>query len=255
MTEPAALADQLGRPQRILVLAVGLVLVVHSVLLALWLAPSSPVRDGFGRDRLASYVDPYFQQGDQIVGIASNRVDESLALRAVLRPRGGGEPSVTDWIDVTAVEGRATSGHAAPARAHQIARRLATNVNFALFSLTPSQRLRVAKTDAQVPVARLQRELQTGQPNVRDVQNFMAQDQMLTQFASLWMGAVHADAEVVQVQYRVGRRVVPDFADRATETLSGAEFDWFNIGWRAAFRGDPEARQSFADYVNGAGRE
>ena len=251
MPEPVPLADSLGRWQRVGVTVVGLVLVVHSVLLAMWLAPSSPVRDLVGQARLASYVDPYFQQSDQTVGVASNRVDESLSLRALVRPEGGGKPIVTDWIDVTRSETQAIRGNAGPARAHQIARRLATNVNFVLFSLTARQRGLIAATDADVPVARLQRQLQSGESNRREVQNFMAQDQMVTQFASLWLEATYPEVELVGVQYRVGRRVVPDFDERDVATVRGTDFGYFNIGWRKATRPDPAARAAFADYVDG----
>lgn len=250
MTEPAALADQLGPRQRVVVLVVGVVLVVHSVLLALWLAPSSPVRDVIGDARLASYVDPYFQQGDETVGFGSNRVDEALQLRAYVRPEGGGSPIFTEWVDVTAREARAVRGELDPPRARQIARRVATNLNFALFGLTPGQREIVADLSADVSPLRLQQQLLAAdQASTGDVANVVAQDQMATQFASLWLGAELPAKELLQVQYRVGRRVVPAFGDVAS--VQGITFDWFNIGWRAAFRGDPAARATFADYVGG----
>lgn len=251
MPEPASLADGLGRWQRLGVLAIGLVLVVHSALLALWLAPSGPVRDTVGDGRLATYVDPYFQQGNDLVGLGSNRVDESLELRAAVRPAGGGDSFVTDWVDVTALENLAVRGEAGPPRAHQMARRLATNLNFALFGLTPEQREQAATTEADVPVARLQRQLDEQGSNPEDVQNFMAQDQMATQFASLWLGAMYDDVELLQVQYRVGRRSVPDLADRATESLSALDFSYFGVGWRPAFRGEPAARAAVEQYVAG----
>lgn len=255
MPDTAALADDLGRGQRVLVVLIGLVLVVHSVLLVLWLAPSSPVRDVVGNARLSTYVDPYFQQGVQTVGIGSNRVDESLSLRAYVRPEGGGEPTFSKWIDISGDEVRATRGSVESGRSHQIARRLATNLNFSLFSLTPAQREIVADTAADVPVARLQRDLQSSPTgSARDVRNFMAQDQMATQFASLWLGAVLPDVELLQVQYRVGRRVVPSYADRDDTKLNEVDFDWFSIGWRPAFRAEPAARASFATYVDGVGR-
>lgn len=254
MPEPT-LADHLGRWQRVLVVGIGVVLVAHTVLLALWLAPSSPIRDTVGDGRLATYVDPYFRQGDETVGIGSNRVDEALSLRAYVRPTGGGEPSFTPWIDVTAGETRAIVGELDPARSHQIARRVATNLNFALFALTPKQRTVVADTTADVSAVQLQSRLRAaGDTNGRDVENFTANDQMATQFASLWLGARYPDVELLQVQYRVGRRSVPDFDERAAQKVTGIDFDYFGVGWRDAFRADPEARATFADYVGSAGR-
>ena len=73
MSESAPLADTLGRWQRGVVTGVGVILVVHSVIVALWLAPSSPIRQAVGDSRLSTYVDPYFQQGDQIVAVSEYR--------------------------------------------------------------------------------------------------------------------------------------------------------------------------------------
>lgn len=251
MPEPDSVAGNLGRWQRLVVLVIGIVLVAHTVLLALWLAPSSPIRDTVGAGNLATYVDPYFQQGSDVVGIGSNQVDESLELRARVQPEGGGESFATEWIDVTARELRAVQGELGPPRAHQMARRVATNTNFAVFGLDATQRETIAQTKADVPVARLQRTLNEQGSSAGAVQNFMAQDQMATQLASLWLGALYDDVELLEVQYRVGRRVVPDIADRATQKVTDTEFDYFDIGWRAAYRANPEARAAFNDYLHG----
>lgn len=251
MPEPTTSADQLSQWQRICVAVIGLVLVAHSVLVVLWLAPAGPVREVVGEDRLATYVDPYFRQGADMMGIGSNRVDESLEVRAALRPEGGGEVSITAWIDITERESDLTRGDIDPARSHQSARRLASNLNFALFALTQEQRDLVAATTADVPGARLQDELQAGPTSSREVQNFIAQDQMATQFASLWLGAENPDSELLQVQYRIGRRVVPDFSDRGGVPVADLPFDYFNVGWRAYVRADPEARSAFTDQARG----
>ena len=251
MPAPDSLAGQLGRWQRLVVLLIGVVLVAHTVLLALWLAPSSPIRDTVGATNLATYVDPYFQQGTDVVGIGSNQVDESLELRARVQPEGGGKAFATDWVDATAMELRAVEGDLTSARSHQMARRVATNMNFAVFGLDTAQRTTIAETKADVPVIRLQRALNEQGTSAGAVQNFMAQDQMATQLASLWMGALYDDVELLEVQYRVGRRVVPDIADRVTQKITDADFDYFDIGWRAAYRANPEARAAFNDYLSG----
>ncbi|MGJ9421657.1 DUF5819 family protein [Aeromicrobium sp. CF3.5] len=251
MPEPVSVAGHLGRWQRLVVLVLGVVLVAHTVLLALWLAPSSPIRDTVGAGNLATYVDPYFQQGNDVVGVGSNQVDESLVLRARVQPEGGGEPFVTEWIDVTATELRAVRGELGPSRSHQMARRVATNMNFAVFGLDTAQRETIAETEANVPVVRLQRALNEQGSSAGAVQNFMAQDQMATQLSSLWLGALYDDVELLEVQYRVGRRVVPDIADRVTQKITDTDFDYFDIGWRAAYRANPEARAAFNDYLHG----
>ncbi len=252
---PTPISDGLGRGQRAGVLVVGLLLIVHSALVALWLAPPSPVRDLIGSSVLDTYVDPYFEQGTDMVGVGSNRVDEALSLRASVRPEGGGEPAVTRWIDVTAVDTQAIRGSVDPSRAHQVARRVAANLNFALFALNPEQRQIVADTGADAPVGQLERQLRSSGGNSSDSTNFLANDQMATQFASLWLGAALPDVELLQVQYRVGRRVVPQRAKHDAPALADIDYDWFSVGWRSTFRAEPEARAAFADHVGGVSSE
>ncbi len=66
-----------------------LLVVIHSALLMLWLAPSSPIRDLVGSRNLASYVDPYFQQDVDTVDPSVQFVDESFQIRALVERRVG----------------------------------------------------------------------------------------------------------------------------------------------------------------------
>ena len=254
MTDDTGTRRAAERRQSVVVTIVGVLLAAHGVLLALYLAPSGPVRDAAGSARLASYVDPYFQQSDETVGVGSHRVDETLVVRAAVRPRGGGKATVTPWFDVTAAETRAMRGQLDPPRARLASRRLATNVNYTMIALTPGQRTAVAKITADDSSLQVQqRLLAAGRGTGREaVEAFVAQDQMASRFASLWITAMRPDVEVASVQYRVGRRVVPG-PDRGAPRLSDTAFEWFDTGWRSAWRGDPEARSSFETYVEREG--
>ena len=248
---PTPVDDAAERPRHRWVVEVLLVVVlVHSVVLALWLAPSSPVRDAVGDGRLASYVDPYFQQGRDVVGIGTQQVDESFSVRAFVAPDAGGKGASTEWVDLTRADTRASRNDVSPERARLIARRLATNLNLAMFSLTEAQR-RVVRglTADDVPSAvKATLEGVGGRPDA--VRFFQAYDQMATQFSSLYAEARWGDrGRIVQVQFRVGRRTVPPYADRATATLDDVPFRDFSFGWRRAFRGSLDARETFDSYV------
>ncbi|WP_162891111.1 DUF5819 family protein [Aeromicrobium sp. A1-2] len=239
-----------SRPwQRWSILSLAVLAAVHSVVLMLWLAPSSPLRDAVGSSNLASYVDPYFQQGDNGVGIGAQFVDESFSIRALIRPEGAKKTTLTTWVDVTAVERRSTVHDLDPARVHATARRLATNLNLAMFNLEPEQRKLIRSVKALDGVTKVRAALTKNGANARSITSFLAYDQMATQFASLYARSLYDGDQVVQVQYRVGRRTVPPFADRDKKTLADVDYRIFYFGWRLPFRGSTEARAAFDSYV------
>ena len=241
--------DGLSRWARVVVCLLVLLAAAHTALLLLWLAPRSPVRDAVGGKVLSSYVDPYFKQGEDSLGIGSNRVDESLQIRASVRDTAKGKQRKTPWIDVTSIETTALRGDIDPARSHQAARRLATTLNFAMLQLKADQREIVAKAKASQSLVDVRAKLITAEVPVRVAFNFSAADEMTRRFASLWLGATLDDVEVVQISYRVGRREVPDVSKRGTRSLQGTAFTWIDMGWREPYRGTPEAREAFSDYV------
>lgn len=221
-----------------------IVVIVHSAVLALWLAPSGPIRDAVGDERLASYVNPYFQQGRDLVGIGAQRVDESFSIRAFVVPDGSKKGKPTEWIDLNALDNRAGRHDLASRRVHGIARRLAANLNLAMFNLTEKQRKIVRRLTADDLPSIVSTKLLKAGGDPEAVRMFQAYDQMATQFSSLYAQS-RWDGRVVQVQFRVGRRTVP-----TRSALSDVDFATFSFGWRRTFRGSTEARASFDSYVD-----
>lgn len=235
--------------QRRLVTVLALLVAIHSALLMLWLAPSSPIRDLVGSRNLASYVDPYFQQDVDTVDPSVQFVDESLQIRAVVR-NGSAKPKLTGWVDLTKEDVRDVKFNPNPARVHLIARRLATNLNRSMFALTPEQRKIVRESKAVDTTTVRRAALDQAGDNLAVVQNYMAYDQMATQFVSLyatsrWKGTV------LQVQFRVGRRSVPEYSKRHNTKIEDVDYLWFSFGWRPRFRGSVEAQSPFDSYVRG----
>ena len=252
--DPAVHDPAPGRPRHRWVVELLLVVVlVHTVVLALWLAPSSPLRDGVGEGRLATYVDPYFQQDRDLVGIGIQQVDESFSVRAFVAPDGGGKGRNTEWVDLTRADLRADRDDPAPERVHLIARRLATNLNLAMFNLTPAQRRVVRSLTAEDEPSLVTPALTGVGGRAEAVKFYQTYDLMATEFASLFAQS-RWDGRVVQVQFKVGRRTVPPRtvrpgADRDTASLDDVAFREFSFGWRRAFRGSLEAREAFDSYV------
>jgi hypothetical protein len=250
---PPTPPEHTARPrQRWIIELLLVVVVVHSVVLALWLAPSGPLRDAVGETRLASYVDPYFQQGRDLVGVGTERVDESFSVRALVAPDGGGKAAVTQWIDLTRRDVRDDRHALAPQRVHLIARRLAAHLDLAMVDLTEAQRTVVRDLTADDLPSMVKPALEKAGGRPGAVRIFQAYDQMATQFASLYaQSRWGADGRVVQVQFRVGRRTVPS-SRRQTTSIDDVPFADLSFGWRRAFRGSLEAREAFDSYVAAA---
>ncbi|MDQ3157360.1 MAG: DUF5819 family protein [Actinomycetota bacterium] len=242
-------SDKSPRPwQKGLLLVIGLLAVAHTLLVATWLAPTSPIRDALGQTRLATYVDPYFQQSWSAIDPNSQYVDETLRFRAQVLDVDAGTTKTTGWIDLTAMEDRFLKFDVQPARVHLINRRLATNLNSATFALNTKQRSLVDEDYVKIPVARLATRLDDVGFSPPVVRNYMAYDQMAVQFLSMYAAAQTGD-EVLTVQYKVGRRTVPPFKDRDTAELRGKKFTYFTYGWRQAYAGQLDAQSAFDSYV------
>lgn len=235
--------------QRRLVVVLALLALAHSVVLALWLAPRSPVRDLVGDRALTTYVNPYFEQAWDALAPNAQFVDESFRVRARVKDDQSGKVMTTKWVDVTQAEDSSLRHTVGPARVHAIARRLATNLNGAMYGLNAPQRALVRKAYTKAPIAQLRGRLfAAGRDRSAAVENYLAYDTMATRFASMYSTA-RFDGTVLKVQYLVGRRTVPPHADRARASVRDEDFDWFRFGFRRPFVAPFEAQTAFDDYV------
>ncbi len=229
------------------VVGLAVLALVHSLLVALWLAPAGPVRDVAGDGRLARYVDPYFRQSWDLLEPSSQRVDEALWVRARVRV-GPEELTETPWLDVTKVELAASRSDVAPSRSLLAGRRLATNLNTVLFDLGEAGRDGVLESYVGTDEGQRRALLVEAGASVEEATAYLTVDEMTTRFASLYTQA-YADQRVVQVQYRVGRRTVPPRADRDEQRVAAVPFAWFDAGWRTAVRGTASAQDAFDDLL------
>lgn len=231
---------------------VGIVAVValHSVLVALWLSPANPARDSIGSTVLGSYVEPYFQQSWDGLDPRAQYVDESFRIRANVGTADGKTMRVTPWLDLTKADTSSMRHDLDQARVRLIARRLATNLNAAMYALEPAQRRLVRTNYITTPIEKLRERLLGAGPDRDAVQTYMSYDQMATQFASMYARAKWGgDDTILEVQYLVGRRTVPDYADRGSTTLKDVDYLWFPFGYRKAYRGSYDAQVIFDSYV------
>ena len=231
--------------RRSVILGLAVLAIVHSVVVALWLAPSGPVRQTAGSSGLSSYVDPYFRQGWSNLQPSSQQVDETLLVRARIAS-GDGLPATTDWVDVASDQTADRRYTLTPSRSDLSARRLATNLNAAMFRLDEDDQGLVADDYATRSLAVLRDALEAAGVDDSAIDVYMVNDQMATRFASLYAQA-RWDGEVVEVQYRSGYRRVPTRSGDVR--IQDVDFTWFDHGWRKFYRGPTDARTTFRDWV------
>lgn len=247
MSDPTSEPPQARPWQRHLLLALALVAVVHSAILVIWLSPSGPVRDSIGDRRLETYVNPYFGQAWGAMAPNAQFVDETFRFRARVKDDVTGKVAVTDWIDVTSMDDAMLRHDVRPSRVHSIARRLATNLNGAMYGLDAQQRALVKTSYGKLSPAELESRL-VGLGRIGAVRSYLTYDQMATRFASMYAAATF-EGRVVAVQYRIGRRTVPSADRRDGQDVRDEKFAWFEFGYRGAFKATYEAQSAFDDYV------
>lgn len=234
--------------QSAVVVALGVLVIVHSAVIALWLAPSGPLRSAASPDRLASYVDPYFRQAWSSLDPSRQRVDERLRIRARISTSPD-EFTTTPWIDVTTTDLAATRHSAAPPRVRLIARRLATNLNASFLALD-ERATKVARssfTQERDSATRLRAALRRSGASEASWVRYANNDRMVVRFASLYAVAVWG-SDVREVQYASGLRLAPTRGE-SRESVDGVAFTDSRAGWRRLVRPPAAAQERFDDFV------
>ncbi len=151
--EPPDEAPAVSRRVRGLVVAVWLLLLAHFVATFVWTAPGYVTglpEDEGGTDTptgvhraLEAYLTPVFAQNWSIFAPSPLHVEYALRVRGVYAggPDGAVEPG--PWIDTTAVEVRALTGHLLPAATERPSRRLAGDARAAYLALPDDARVMV----------------------------------------------------------------------------------------------------------------
>ena len=238
MSEPVVsrhVTELPSRGRRAVVLAIAVVLTVHSVLVLMWVMPSNPIRDAIGPRLVERYIGNAlvpFEQNWSVFAPTPRRAGENVLVRAYFGETG----RTTAWFDITADEDDRARPLVAPSRIHTVTRRLGGDANDQLGELTDAQ-LAVVRTDAPLR-AKLHR-----LPS-----DYLVVDDMLTRFASLY-AAARWGVGISKVQVRVGHRFVPAYADRHRVDFENVPFTYQTLGWRKVVPGGAAAQAAFDGYV------
>ncbi|MFI9487786.1 DUF5819 family protein [Promicromonospora sp. NPDC052451] len=227
-------APAVSRRLRGLVLAVWALLIAHLAATLLWTAPgwvtgrpqegplSAEPSGTAGYGALETWMTPVFDQGWSLFAPEPLHVDYTLRVRGVYRG-GGGAPVPGPWIDASAVELRALTGHALPAATERPARRVAAEAREAYLALPEAGRGVVLRSTAAAPDvsghpvawAELRAALLGTGAAAGVVDRYLAADRALAAYATQVVRASGSDRthrRPVSVQAEVVRRPVPPYA-------------------------------------------
>ena len=138
---PSEHATTIPRPsRRAVVLGLAAVVMLHSLLVMIWVMPVNPFRDAIGQQRLASYINPYFEQSWSVFAPTPRRGGENVKIRAFIGDPESKNGVVTEWFDITTDEDARVKYLVNPSRFHSATRRLGGNLNASLGKFNDAQR-------------------------------------------------------------------------------------------------------------------
>ncbi|MEO6470653.1 MAG: DUF5819 family protein [Aeromicrobium sp.] len=235
-----------------IVIPVIVAAIIHSFLVMLWVMPVNPFRDAVGQQHLANYIDPYFAQSWSVFAPVPRRQGESVVVRAYIGIPGSPSGKSTEWFDITSDEDKRIKFLVNPSRIHSATRRLGGNINTLMARYNAEQQRLVAADFARTSRSRLGELLNesnsAGEPGRLNTESYLRNDEMITRFGTLYATARWGKG-VSMVEFKVGRRDVPAFADRKRTDLRELPFRYYLIGWRKAMPGNTDAQAAFDSYV------
>ncbi len=238
---------------RIVLWTLVVVVLVHTGLIALWVGPTTPVREAVGVSTLRGYVMPVFEQNWRIFAPTPRRIAVELDVRAQVLDPVTGEETTTDWVHLVAGEDELIRGNPFPPRMALAARRTANHLINRADDMNAEQRRQVEAHYLTTPVAELRGRLLDAEGDSpagpSAVASYMRYDAVATALASYYF--THTlDGEVTHVQYRATRRFTPSFAQRGERDIDDAERTVFDFGWRQAVDVEPGIAELVAPYAD-----
>ncbi|WP_022873712.1 DUF5819 family protein [Nesterenkonia alba] len=227
---------------------------VHTMLIGLWVAPSTPLSEDIGEERIRSYVLPWFEQNWSIFAPNPRRVAVTFEIRAQVMDPETGEEITTEWIDLVEGEDAHVHHNPAPARTSKIARRTADRLHTARSRLNDDQLQWLEANYVETPIEQLRQRLNAvdGGATPAQVAAYMRADATATSLATAI--AEHAwDGEVVHVQYRTTSRPAVPFERRGEMTIDETAQNDRRYGWRAPAELSEQELEYFERYARQAG--
>ena len=244
--------------RRVVVIAIGVVLAIHTALITIWIQPSNPFRDAVGGDHLYSYINNKvfpLEQSWSVFAPTPRRGGENVKVRAYYGKPGSKNGRVTEWFDITADEDQRIKYLVNPSRFHSATRRLGGNINSTVGTFNEKQKLLVAGHLYTSPRSKLKDLLKQantrGLVGLANIDQYIDNDEMLTRFGTMYATARWGKG-VSAVEFQVGHRSVPNFTKRNELNFLDVPFTYYRVGIRKAMPGNSDAQAAFDGYVHKA---
>lgn len=231
-------------------------ILIHTLFIGMWVAPSTPLRDIVTVDRVREYVQPWFQQNWSIFAPNPRRTAVTFEVRASVLHAETGEKEFTGWADLIDNEDAIVSGNLFPARTAQISRRTADRLHSALNDMNTEQRNLLKANYLETPVSELRGHLHdvAGGAGNSGISRYMAADAAATRIATGAAKSFWSDeGEIVYVQYRTSTRPAPSWNSDAEYTIDDTARTEREYGWRAAAELSGEQVSYFEPYLKQGG--
>jgi len=251
----AASAPEQGGPAPTLSarLALWLVLaivIVHSGIVAVWVAPNNLLRQSIGASRVNDYILPMWDQAWSVFAPEADSGYERYEVRALVK-RGDGERS-TAWTPVTAREVVASvRHHPFPSRTALITTRLGAHVQRYYNALNGDQKQLIADADRDVSLDDLRSQLIAAADTEAErgrVGPFMRAESATEHFLSGMADAIWGD-DVVAIQFRKDKIVVSRYTDTDRPRQVRTAHQYFS-NWRPPVSLTTAERTAFAGYAD-----
>lgn len=238
---------------RLLTFPVVAVVVIHTLLIALWVAPMTPIREELGNENLQSYVMPWFEQNWSIFAPNPRRTAVTFEVRA-LTEDDDGERHTTEWIDLVELEDSIVAGNPLGPRTSKITRRIADRMHTARSTMNDAQEDWLEANYVETPVETLRTRLLNvaGGSGAHQVDRYMDADRAATAIATA-VAERTAQGAVVHVQYRTSTRPAPAWRDRHERELDDQTRNYRDYGWRASTELTEQELELFDHYLDQLG--
>lgn len=224
---------------------------IHTLVIAIWVAPMTPIREEIGDERVRSYVMPWFEQNWSIFAPNPRRTAVTFEVRA-LTVGEDGENEPTEWIDLVDLEDDIVSGNPAGTRTSKLTRRTADRLHSSLSHMNDTQLEWIDANYVETPISTLRERLLDveGGTGEHHVDRYLEADASATAVATA-VAERTVEGEILHVQYRTSTRGAPSWDNRDNEDLDERSPNYRDYGWRTPTDLSQDQLDLFDHYLDG----
>ncbi|WP_157983822.1 DUF5819 family protein [Nesterenkonia muleiensis] len=237
---------------RLLTIPVLAVVLIHTLFIGLWVAPSTPAREAIGQDTVRNYVVPWFDQSWSIFAPNPRSTAITFEVRAWVQDPETSEEFSTQWHELVDHEDDLIRGNPFPPRTSLMVRRSANHLHTSTNDLNEEQ-VEIANRNVLDDLySDLREELMevTSTATSQQVHRHIRADSIATDLASgfAW-NAWQDQGDLLYVQFRTSIRSVPEYHSESGASLDEALATEMTYGWRPITQLDDQQISLFAEYL------